>query len=76
MYALPEHVIVHSPYFGSMTLQIVDIAKEILKLQQDINVGLLGEEREDQNWAHNDSNVRALPFTLKMAAFVTSFTLL
>ncbi|TKW40253.1 hypothetical protein SEVIR_1G233800v4 [Setaria viridis] len=38
--------------------EIVDIAKEILKLQQDINVLLLGEEREDQNWARNDSNVQ------------------
>ncbi|CAN6279166.1 unnamed protein product [Urochloa humidicola] len=39
--------------------EIVDIAKEIMKLQQDINVVLLGEEREDQNWARNDSNVQA-----------------
>jgi translation initiation factor 4G len=44
-----------------MTLQIVDIAKEILKLQQDINVLILGEEREDQSWARNDPNVRTLP---------------
>jgi hypothetical protein len=57
-------------------LQILDIAKEILKLQQEINVELLGEEREDQSWARSDSNVRTLPFTFKMGAFVTSFTLL
>ncbi|CAO2046551.1 unnamed protein product, partial [Urochloa humidicola] len=37
--------------------EIVDIAKEIVKLQQDINVVLLGEEHVDQNWARNDSNV-------------------
>ncbi|CAL4968292.1 unnamed protein product [Urochloa decumbens] len=41
--------------------EIVDIAKEIMKLQQDINVVLLGEEREDQNWARNDSNVQTQP---------------
>lgn len=38
--------------------EIVDMAKEILKLQQDINVELLGEEHKDQNWAHNNSNVQ------------------
>ncbi|CAN6232427.1 unnamed protein product [Urochloa humidicola] len=38
--------------------EIVDIAKEIVKLQQDINVVLLGEEHVDQNWARNDSNVQ------------------
>ncbi|KAF8693750.1 hypothetical protein HU200_039171 [Digitaria exilis] len=38
--------------------EIVDIAKDILKLQQDINVVLLGEEPEDQIWARNESNVQ------------------
>lgn len=38
--------------------EILDIAKEILKLQQEINVELLGEEREDQSWARSDSNVQ------------------
>ena len=46
-----------------MVLQIVDIAKEILKLQQDISVVILDEEHEDQSWLHNDSNVRTLTFT-------------
>jgi len=41
-----------------MVLQIVDIAKEILKLQQDISAVLLGEEHEDQSWFRKDSNVQ------------------
>ncbi|PUZ76515.1 hypothetical protein GQ55_1G297200 [Panicum hallii var. hallii] len=39
--------------------EIVDIAKEILKLQQDFSVVLLGEEHQDQSWLHNDSNVQS-----------------
>jgi len=49
---LSVHVLV------KMILQIVDIAKEILKLQQDISVVILDEEHEDQSWLHNDSNVQ------------------
>ncbi|PUZ76514.1 hypothetical protein GQ55_1G297200 [Panicum hallii var. hallii] len=50
---LSVHVLV------KMILQIVDIAKEILKLQQDFSVVLLGEEHQDQSWLHNDSNVQS-----------------
>ncbi|RLM78079.1 eukaryotic translation initiation factor isoform 4G-2-like [Panicum miliaceum] len=39
--------------------KIVDIAKEILKLQQDISAVLLGDEHEDQSWLRNDSNVQS-----------------
>ena len=67
---LSVHVLV------KMILQIVDIAKEILKLQQDISVVIHDEEHEDQSWLHNDSNVRTLTFTFQMAALVTSFILL
>jgi hypothetical protein len=45
--------------------EIVDIAKEILKLQQDFSVVLLGEEHQDQSWLHNDSNVRTLPLLFR-----------
>jgi hypothetical protein len=56
---LSVHVLV------KMILQIVDIAKEILKLQQDFSVVLLGEEHQDQSWLHNDSNVRTLPLLFR-----------
>ena len=56
---LSVHVLV------KMILQIVDIAKEILKLQQDISAVLLGEEHEDQSWFRKDSNVRTLPLLFR-----------
>jgi hypothetical protein len=45
-----------------MALQIVDIAKEIIKLKQDID-----EEHhdDDENWTRNDSDVRTPHYILR-----------
>lgn len=41
-----------------MVLQIIDIPENILKLKQDIDIELHGE---DEPWINNDSSVRTLP---------------
>jgi hypothetical protein len=45
-----------------MALQIVDIAKEIIKLKQDIDEEL---HDEDQNWTRNDSDERTPHYILR-----------
>jgi hypothetical protein len=61
---------VYTDYDSSPSWQIVDVSEEILRIKQEIDVELHGE---DQSWVRNDSTVSPSP---SAGAFLLSFKFL